>query len=146
MRTVPSCAARYEAKVQTLQRQLDAAQDRTDVLTTQAKGQQHEELLSAASSIIGGFLSGRWRSNDVRRAASERSQSSTAGRRLEAAQSKVAGLTSQLTDLEADLGEDISQIASAWEAKAAEVVAVPVTLERSDVQVAQLVLAWVPVA
>ena len=40
----------------------------------------------------------------------------------------------------------MSQIASAWEAKAAAVVSVPVSLERTDVQVAQLVLAWVPVA
>jgi hypothetical protein len=137
---------RYEAKAQSVQRQLDGAHDRVDVLATQTRGQRSEELLSAAGSILGGFLSGRWRSSDIRRAASERSQSATAGRRLDAAHGKVATLTDQLADLEADLGEKVTQISADWEAKAAEVDTVPVTLEKADVQVAQLVLAWVPVA
>jgi hypothetical protein len=136
----------YEAKAQSVQRQLDSAQGRVDVIATQTKGQRSEELLSAAGSILGGFLSGRWRSSDIRRAASERSQSATAGRRLGAAQGKVTTLTDQLADLEADLGDKVTQISADWEAKAAEVDTVPVTLEKADVQVAQLVLAWVPVA
>ena len=44
------------------------------------------------------------------------------------------------------LSEDLLRITSAWDAKAAAVDSVPVSLERTDIQVAQLVLAWLPVA
>ena len=65
--------------------------------------------------------------------------------RLEAAQDKVASLQDDLEDLEADLAETVTEIQAAWETKAADVTTMPVSLERTDVKVAQLVLAWVPV-
>ena len=42
--------------------------------------------------------------------------------------------------------EDLLRITSAWDEKAAAIDSVPVSLERTDIQVAQLVLAWLPVA
>jgi hypothetical protein len=51
-----------------------------------------------------------------------------------------------VAELEEELTEDLLRITSAWDEKAAAVESVPVSLERADIQVAQLVLAWLPVA
>jgi hypothetical protein len=64
---------------------------------------------------------------------------------LEAAQSKVTGLQQDLTDLEAELDEDLQRLHDEWTAKAAEIETIAIPLERSDVSVAQLVLFWLPV-
>jgi hypothetical protein len=137
---------KYEAKVRTIQGQLQTAEDRRDVLQAEAKGREHEELLSTAGSILGGFLGGRSRlSTELRRAASGRSRSKTAGARLDAAENKLDALQAQLADLEAELSDDVLRISSEWDERAAAIDAVPVSLEKSDVQVTQLVLAWIPV-
>jgi hypothetical protein len=141
---------KYATRVRSLDSQLQAAKGRAEVLAAEAQGRQQEELLSTASSILGSFLGGRSRSShlstELRRAAGHRTRSSTAGQRLEAAHDKAGDLASRLTDLESELAEDVTRIATAWDQKAAAVEAVPVTLEKTDVQVAQLVLAWVPIA
>jgi hypothetical protein len=141
---------KYATKTQSLQSQLQAAQDRAEVVASEAKGRQHEELISTATSILSGFLGGRRGSSrlatDIRRAAGQRTRTSTAGQRVDAAQGKVADLTNRMSDLEAELSEEITSITSAWDDKAAAIEPVSVGLEKTDVQVAQLVLAWVPVA
>jgi hypothetical protein len=141
---------KYETKVRGLQEKLRTAQDRADVLAAEASGRQQEELLSTAGSILGSFLGGRRRSSslagDLRSAAGRRSRSRAAGERLDAAQNKVGAIAEQVADLEAALSEDLLRITSAWDEKAAAVDSVPVSPERTDIQVAHLQLAWLPVA
>ena len=50
---------KYETKAKSLQDQLQAAQDRAEVLQAEASGRQQEELLSTAGSLLGSFLGGR---------------------------------------------------------------------------------------
>ena len=64
---------------------------------------------------------------------------------MRAAQHKVGVVAAQMAELEEALAEDLLRITSAWDEKAAAVDSVPVSLERTDIQVAQLVLAWLPV-
>jgi len=139
---------KYATKVQSLEAQRQAAESRAEVLSAEAKGRQHEELLSTATSILGSFLGGRSRSSklatDLRRAAGQRTRTSTTNERLGAAQSKTAELAQRMTDLEAELAEELSAITTGWDQKAAAIDTVPVGLEKTDVQVTQLVLAWVP--
>jgi hypothetical protein len=141
---------KYETKVRGLQEKLRTAQDRADVLSAEAAGRQQEELLSTAGSILGGFLGGRRSSSSLagqlRGAAGRRTRSRAAGERLDAAHNKVSALAAQMAELEDALSEDLLRITSAWDEKAAAVDSVPVSLERTDIQVAQLVLAWLPVA
>jgi hypothetical protein len=141
---------KYETKARGLQDKLRVAQDRADVLAAEAAGRQQEELLSTAGSILGGFLGGRRGSSSLagalRGAAGRRSRSRAAGERLDAVQNKVGSITTQVAELEEELTEDLLRITSAWDEKAAAVESVPVSLERTDIQVAQLVLAWLPVA
>jgi Helicase HerA, central domain len=140
---------KYETKAKSLQDKLQAAQDRAQVLEAEASGRQQEELLSTAGSLLGSFLGGRKRSSslatELRGAAGRRSRSRAAGERLDAAQSKAGSISAQLSELETDLSDDILRITGAWDEKAAAIDSVPVSLERTDVQVAQLALAWVPV-
>jgi hypothetical protein len=141
---------KYEAKVRSLQDKLQGAEDRAAVLAAEAQGRHQEELLSTAGSLLGSFLGGRRSSSrlatDLRAAAGRRSRSEAAGERLGAAQNKAGSITTQMTELESALSEDVLRITGAWDEKAAAIDSVPVSLERTDVQVAQLVLAWVPVA
>jgi hypothetical protein len=139
---------KYATKVRSLEAQRQAAESRADVLSAEAKGRQHEELLSTASSILGSFLGGRSRSSklatDLRRAAGQRTRTSTTNERLGAARSKTDELSKRMTDLEAELAEDLGAITTGWDQKAAAIDTVPIGLEKTDVQVTQLVLAWVP--
>src|SRR5690606_24078137 len=50
---------KYQAKATRLQTQLRNAEDRADIARDQASGRRNEELLSAASSLLGGLLGGK---------------------------------------------------------------------------------------
>ena len=54
-------------------------------------------------------------------------------------------LADQLAELEADAATDIAEIAEKWDALAEKVTTLEVGLERTDVKVTQLALAWIPI-
>jgi hypothetical protein len=145
---------KYEAKATKLRDQIDAAEDRVDVLEAEADSRRNSELLSTAGSFLGGLLGGRKSKGkmvgdmlgDAGTAARRRGSTSAAGSRVDAAENKVARLSDQLAELEADAATDISDIAEKWDALAAKVTTLEVGLERTDVKVTHLALAWLPVA
>jgi hypothetical protein len=140
---------KYETKVTRLRDQIATAEDRVDVLEEEAASRRNSELLSTAGSILGGLLSGRSRSRvlgELGGAAGRRGRTKAAGERLDAAENKVVRLQDQLEDLEADLAEEVLEIDARWSEAAAGIEPVQISLERSDVAVTQLVLAWLPVA
>jgi hypothetical protein len=144
---------KYADKVKRVQTQLQAAEDRADVVHSERDGRRSEEILSTAGSILGGLLGGRRSRGGMLGSilgkaggvAGRRSRTSTADKRYEAASNKVEGLHQQLEDLETELTEEIAAIDAKWSAAAKNVTTVPVSLERTDVKVTQLVLAWIPV-
>jgi hypothetical protein len=140
---------KYAAKVTRLQTQIQAAEDRAEVLEAEKKGKRNEELLSTAGSILGGLLGGR-RSRGgmlgkLGSAAGRRGRSSAASARLEAAENKLELLHQQLADVEAELAEDVTEIDARWMNAAKEITTMQVPLERSDVKITQICLVWVPV-
>ena len=141
---------KYQAKVASLQSQLQAAEDRADVLEEEQKGRRNDELLSTAGSILGGLLGGRKSRGgllgSLGSAAGRRGRSNAAGERLDAAENKIQLLHQQMEDLEADLAQEVTDIDTKWMAVAKNITALPVSLEKSDVKVTQLTLAWIPVA
>ena len=140
---------KYEAKATKLRDGLAAAADRVDVLEAEADGKRNNELLSTAGSILGGLLGGRSRGGLLGKlgsAAGKRGSSKAAKERVDAAEGKVARMTQDLEDLEAELAAEISEIDARWMSLAKNLTTVPVMLERTDVTVAQLSLAWLPVA
>jgi hypothetical protein len=143
---------KYEAKATKLRDQIDAAEDRVDVLEAEAESKRNSELLSTAGSFLGGLLGGRKSKGkmigdmlgDAGTAARRRGSTSAAGSRVDAAENKVARLADQLAELEAEAADDITAIADKWDTLAANVSTLEVGLERTDVHVTHLVLAWLP--
>jgi hypothetical protein len=145
---------KYEAKATSLRNQIEAAEDRVDVLEEEAKGKRNSELLSTAGSFLGGLLGGKKSAgrmlggvlDDAGTAARRRGSTSASDRRVDAAENKVERLIDQLTDLEADAQADITRIATKWDEAATAITSMAIGVERTDVEVTQLALAWVPVA
>jgi hypothetical protein len=140
---------KYEDRVAKIRDQIEAASDRVDVLEEQAASKRNSELLSTAGSILGGLFGGKSRSSILGKlgtAAGRRGSTNAAGERLDAAENKVTRLQDDLAELEADLAADLVEIDAAWRERAAAVETMRIGLEKSDIRVTQVVLAWLPVA
>jgi hypothetical protein len=138
---------KYESKVTRLRDQIEAAEDRVDVLEEQTSGQRNSELLSTAGSILGGMLGGKSRGGILGKlgsAAGRRGRTRAGKERLDAAENKVERLEESLEDLELELAEEVTEIDAEWMelAKSTETLEVP--LEKTDIKVVELVLAWMP--
>ncbi|MBI4932982.1 MAG: hypothetical protein HY828_03825, partial [Actinobacteria bacterium] len=138
---------KYQTKMQSLQKQLLAAEDRAQVLETQAKGKRTDEIFSAAGSILDGFLGGRRsRGSMISSASRKRSTTAAAGARLDAQESKIQALQQELADLEQQLVDEVQGITDRWNTTAMNITTTAVQLERTDVKVTALSLVWLPVA
>jgi hypothetical protein len=150
---IAALRGKYADKVTRLQTQIQAAEDRAEVLDTERKGRRSQEVLSTAGSILGDLLGGRKSRGgmlgsilgNAGSAAGRRTRTATAGDRLDAAENKLEGLHQQLESLEAELGQEVTDIDAKWMAKAKNVTPLKVSLERTDVKVTQLALVWIPV-
>jgi hypothetical protein len=80
----------------------------------------------------------------LRGAASRRGQSARTSSRLEAAESALGDRQQDLQDLEAELLEEVTEVNDRWEAIGKEIETVEVGLEKSDVTVQEVALAWLP--
>lgn len=145
---------KYQAKVNTLQSQLQAAEGRADVLEAEQKGRRNDELFSTAGSILGDLFGGRksrggMLGSVLRKsgsAAGKRGRTAASGERLDAAEDKIQLLHHQMEALEGELMQEVTDIDAEWMATAKNITTLPVTLEKSDVKVTQLSLVWIPVA
>ena len=143
---------KYEAKVERLRDQIAAAEDKVELLAEQQEGRRNEELLSTAGSILGGLLGGRSRKGMLGSVLSKsgsmagrRSRTSQSGTRLDSAKDKLTDLLDDVDELEVELAEEVGEIEATWVTAAGQSTTLPVSLERTDVKVTQIVLAWLPV-
>ena len=136
----------YEAKLKRLRDQHATASDRVDVLEEEAKGKRNSELLSTAGSILGSLFGGRKSGvlGKLGSAAGRRGRTSAAQERVSAAEGKVARIEEQIAELEDELEDEVIEIDQAWMTKAKDITTMRVGLEKSDIRVTQLVLAWLP--
>ncbi len=139
----------FETRFKRIREQLQAAEGRADVLREEREGKRNEELLSTVGGVLGGIFGGRRSRGGVfgslGRAAGKRGRSSAAGARLDAAEDKVQSLSDQLIELQGDMENDVTSIDVRWAGVAKEIQPIEVPLERGDVKITQLVLAWIPV-
>ena len=137
--------ADFSAKQSKLRGQRDAAEDRATVVAEQAKDRKRSNWLRAAGDVLGGVLgSGRGAATKIGRAADRLTRTSD-GDRVDEAQGRIERIDAQLAELDAALTADITDVESKWSTAAAAVTTMPVSLERTDVKVTQLALAWIRV-
>jgi hypothetical protein len=138
-------ATKHDAKVAKMESQLAAAVDRAAVVAEQAEDRKRGNLLRAAGDLLGGlFGSRRSAASKFGRAADNLTRDAD-GKRVDEAKGKVARIEEQRAALDEELATGSAAIDAEWAAAATAVTTVPVSLERTDVKVTQLVLAWVPV-
>ncbi|HSM66049.1 MAG TPA: helicase HerA-like domain-containing protein [Ilumatobacteraceae bacterium] len=151
---IAALRSKYEAKATKLRDQIEAAEDRARIAAEEAKGKKTSEFFSTAGSMLGGLLGGSRSKTkmigdllgDAGTASRRRGSTSASERRVDAAENKVGRLAAQYDELEADLENEVAEIAERWDDAATQIETMTVGLERTDVVVTQLVLAWVPVA
>jgi hypothetical protein len=139
---------KYEDKVTRTRDQIAAAEDRIDVLEEEASSKRNSELLSTAGSILGGLLGGKSRGGILGKlgsAAGRRGRTKAANERLDAAENKVERLQADLDELQDELAEEVTEIDARWMDAAKRVDTLRIGLEKTDIQVRQLVLGWVSV-
>jgi uncharacterized protein YcfJ len=139
---------KYEKKATTLRDRIEAATDAAEVAADQQKARERDSLLSSAGSILGGLLGGRSRGGllgQIGRAAGRGTRTTAGASRVDAAQNKVTRLQDELQEVEAELAEEITEVDERWMGLAKNVTKLSIALERTDVKVTQLALAWIPV-
>lgn len=137
-----------ERKIGTIRTAVEREQQRAAELEARAGDAKQHELVSAAGDLLGSFLGGRRSARSVlskvKGASSRRKQTSAAGQRLETALAAVEAKTMELGDLEAELVEELAEIEARWADVAEQVEPVEVGLEKTDIDVREMVLIWVP--
>jgi hypothetical protein len=153
-REVAALRDKYEVRLARTLDQRATADGRVDVLRAEAEGKRNSEALSTAGSMLGGLLGGRKSAGgflggllgDAGTAARRRGTTSAADQRVATARTKVTRLDSEIAELEQELESEVAAITTRWAAVANTVTTLRVGLEKTDVKVIQICLAWIPVA
>lgn len=144
---------KYENRATKLRDQIAAAEDRASVAAEQARGQRNSELLSTAGSVLGGLLGGGKSGGGALgsmlgragTAAGRRGRSNASQQRADAAQNKVSRMLDELDRLEVELANEVTEIGAKWAAAAADTSTIEVTLTKTNIDITDLTLAWLPV-
>ena len=141
---------KYATKINRLSDQMKTAEGRVNVLEQQKSASRNNELLSAADSILGGLFGGsrsrRSTMSSITRAANNRGRTSTVSQRATEASGKVQTIADQLAEAQQQCQDELQAIDDKWSKIADTITTLDIPLGRGDVDVKQLVLAWLPVA
>ncbi len=134
---------RYQKRLDSLQQKLD--RERMELAQKQSAldSRKRAELVSAGESILGLFLGSRSR-RGFSTAVNKRAQTERASQALEMQSREVEALSAEIRDLEQDLMREMARVESDLRPRLAEIEAVPVRLEKNDIQLLGFTLVWVP--
>lgn len=135
---------RYESKAKTAEKRLTQAERRVRELDVDVGQRRQQEVIAGAGQVLSMFLGGRRRVSGLSGISSRRSQTRRTQERLRSATEKVEEYQDALEELEEELTSEIEEIWDRWKDVAADVEPFPVSLERTDVSLDELVLFWAP--
>jgi hypothetical protein len=139
---------RLEAKRERLDKALEQAQRRVEELEVDERSRGANELIAGAGAVLGALLGGRRSTRSISSAiggaASRRGTTARVSQRKESAAEKAAGLQDDLTALEQEILDEITEIDERWQTTAAEIDTLQVRLEATDVRVLETRVVWVP--
>ncbi len=137
-----------EKKLDRVQDAMNKAEDRLREVKSDAEGRQQSEVLSRAGDLLGGLLGGRGGTRSIlgklRRAAGDRRQSSNASERVASAEHRVAEKVDELEALQTELEDTLFDIQADWDGKATNIEDLTIALERTDVDIADFGVVWIP--
>jgi DNA helicase HerA-like ATPase len=133
-----------EGKMRRLRTQIDNAARRTEELEVDVRSRRQQEIFDGVGSLLGGLLGGRRSTRGLSRASSRRGQTRRTEQRLATAKGKVSDKTDALEELEREALLAVEEINDAWESKAADIEAVEIGLEKTDIDVDEIAVLWVP--
>ena len=137
---------KFAKRIDRLQDQISSADARVVELQVNASTRSQTEVMSGVGDLLGGLLRGRLSSRTLGRAASRRAASKKAQARLATARQKADAKRRDLIELERDLENELISIQREYDALAASIETLQIGLEKTDIQVAEIKLVWVPVA
>ena len=132
---------RYEERIRRIRRRIAEADRKLTRAQEELDAVEREALMDQASAVVGMLLGRRNRRSLT--AATRRRRS--AERRVDRAAERASDAREELAELEEELADDVAEITEEWTAKAGEIEAVEVGLERDDVRVVELGVVWIPV-
>ena len=139
----------YEARIKRARDMLDRAEDRLEELEVDHSSRKTEEILSGIGTVMTMFLGGKKSSRSVatelRRVSSRRKNTRKTGQKISTATNRVDERLGQLEDLENELADKLLFLDEEWETKAGNIEELEVGLEKTDIQLDELSLVWIPV-
>ena len=135
---------RFQSRIDRVKGEISKAEIRVRELEGEADAKQQNELISGAGDLLGALLGGRKRSNPLGMAADRRAATTKARARVDAAWDRLTDKQQALVELEDELADEISSTTERYAGMADEIDTIEVSLEKADIQVADLKLIWIP--
>ncbi len=139
---------KLETKKDRLEAAMEKAEDRVRELEADKDSRKTNELVNIGTSVLSGLLGGRSRGRSLasaaRRTMSSRGQSERTKERLETAENRLEAAADDIEELEAELQDIIYELDDKWRTIGENIEPVEITLEKSDINVEEMVLVWFP--
>ena len=97
-------------------------------------------------SLFGGRRTARSIASSLSRGSSRRSRSSRTRQRVSSAEEKAERRIADIEELEAQLVVEVAAIDAKWRDRASDVEPVEIGLEKSDIDVDDIAVVWLPIA
>ncbi|NNE97209.1 MAG: DUF853 family protein [Acidimicrobiales bacterium] len=140
---------KLQSQLGRIQDQIAKAEDRVRQAEIDAEGRKSQQLINLGTSILGGLLGGRSRARSLgtaaRRMGSGRRQAASSRNRVETAMNRLEEKYDDLEELEAKLADSILDLEDEWNEKAEAISELDVSLEKNDITIDDLIVAWIPV-
>ena len=122
-------------------------QDKIREVESDKKRRGLDAIISVGGGILGSLLGGRKSTKSILstigRASSKGGMTKQASERLETAQNRLEEDQRELAEIEQEVTDQLQKIADGWDAKAANIVAIQVPVEKTDIRVDELALVWI---
>ncbi len=137
-----------EKKMDRIRAAIEKAEDRVRELESDVDARGKDQMIDIAGSVLGGLLGGRRGTRSIlsgaRRASSRQRTKANAQERLRTAENRLTEKVDELDELETELTDSLFEIQADWDDRAKEIETVDVPLEKTDIDVDEFSLVWIP--
>jgi DNA helicase HerA-like ATPase len=134
---------KYEVKLSKAQDKMEAAERRAEEIRVDIEGARQSDFIDQAGALIN-ILTGRGSTRSVTGSSRRRASRRSKEQRLESAETKVGDLADAMLELDQELREELIEINDRWEEAGADIEALEIGLEKSDIHVTDVALIWIP--